>query len=351
MKICPPMQLFENDTSHVLSEEGHTNKSETRAARQSDNFRDEPLPTAFQAAIETYPVVPFAEVNIVLVVSYYRSGSTFTGELLSAGPKTFFHFEPLMMFTVSGRLRRSRERYAFRLLDALAMCQMENVPLYMMWFQEKPKYFQYNRFLWDLCGTSEACFSPHHVASLCARAKAQVFKFTRLHISQVSSWIKRQPNLRNRIHIVHLVRDPRAIYASRRGLRWCTDNKECDSAEVLCEQLSSDLDAFEELKQEIGSSRTHRLRFEDLAVDPVNETLRLYQKLGLSHGQSVSEYLNGHTKATAKDMKDAHSTRRNSTTVPEIWKAKLPKQTIASIQKVCNDTLQRLGYTFLQEHS
>ncbi|KAH9371378.1 hypothetical protein HPB48_023040 [Haemaphysalis longicornis] len=162
------------------------------------------------------------------------------------------------------------------------------------------------------------------------------------------TWIKRQPNIRNRIHILHLVRDPRAIYASRRGLRWCTQNPNCGSIESICGQLRSDLDAFEELKWEIGPTRTHRLRFEDLAADPVNETFRLHQKLGLPFGPSVLEYLNSHTKATLKEMRDAHSTKRNTGTVAERWKRRLPKWAILGIQRVCNDTIQRLGYKFLQ---
>ncbi|KAH9371379.1 hypothetical protein HPB48_023041 [Haemaphysalis longicornis] len=143
------------------------------------------IPRLFQAALEAYPVLPPGEVNIVFVVSYYRSGSSFVGELLSSGPMTFFHFEPLMIFTVNDRISPGRERYAFDLLDELVMCQMENIPLYMVFFEQRPRYVLLNRFLADVCGAGEACFSHRHVASLCTRAKAQVFKFTRLHISQV----------------------------------------------------------------------------------------------------------------------------------------------------------------------
>ncbi|KAH7965662.1 hypothetical protein HPB49_009507 [Dermacentor silvarum] len=256
-----------------------TNEPTRGSADTSDSSLERLLPAAFRAALEMYPVVPAADVKIVVIIAYYRSGSSFVGELLSSAPRTFFHFEPLMPFTVSGSIRPGRQRHAFHLLDELVRCRFE--PLYTVWLENNP-YYKYNHFLADVCEGGESCSSPGHLSALCSRAETQTFKFTRLRVSQVESWIQRNPDIAQSVRVVHLVRDPRAIYSSRRGLRWCTDYKPCDSAAALCSQMRSDLDAFEELTRRLQINRTYQIRFEDLAADPLNETMRLFGRLGLN---------------------------------------------------------------------
>lgn len=310
------------------------------------------LPSAFQRALDTYPVVPAADVNIVLVIAYYRSGSTFTGELMSSGDRSFLHFEPLHPFTISGRIRPGRERHAFDLLDDLVRCQMQNVPLYTVWLENHPQFLHLNRFLAEVCGGGESCFSPGHVGALCSRAKTQVFKFTRLNVSQVGAWIQRNPEFAKSIRVVHLVRDPRAIIASRRRLRrWCTVEEECGKAEVLCAQMHSDIESFERLALHIKQIRMHRLYFERLAADPVNETQRLFSTLQLVYSPSVSEYLKNHTTATLKDLKDLFSTKRKPEFVINSWKQQLSKKDIADTEEKCRDLLLKLGYEFFASNA
>ncbi|XP_070393695.1 carbohydrate sulfotransferase 4-like isoform X1 [Dermacentor albipictus] len=317
------------------------NEHTMASADTSDSSLERLLPAAFRAALERYPVVAAADVKIVMIVAYYRSGSSFVGELLSSAPRTFFHFEPLIPFTVSGSIRPGRQSHAFRLIDELVRCRFE--PLYTVWLENNP-YYKFNHFLADVCEGGESCSSPGHLSALCSRAETQVFKFTRLRVSQVGSWIERNPDISQSVRVVHLVRDPRAIYSSRRGLRWCTDYKPCDSAATLCDQMRSDLDAFEELTRRLDINRTYQIRFEDLAADPLNETMRVFSSLGLNYAPSVLKYIETHTAAAAAEMKNAHSTKRNSKVVAHMWKRKLPMQKIREIETTCSDVLQRLGY-------
>ncbi|XP_050043389.2 carbohydrate sulfotransferase 4-like isoform X2 [Dermacentor andersoni] len=308
----------------------------------SDSSLERLLPAAFKAALERYPVVPAADVKIVVIVAYYRSGSSFVGELLSSAPRTFFHFEPLIPFTVSGSIRQGRQSHAFRLIDELVRCCFE--PLYTVWLENTP-YYKFNHFLADLCEGGESCSSPSHLSALCSRAGTQVFKFTRLRVSQVGSWIERNPDIAQSVRVVHLVRDPRAIYSSRRGLRWCTNYKPCGSVAALCDQMRSDLDAFGELTRRLQINRTYQIRFEDLAANPLNETMRVFGRLGLNYAPSVSKYIETHTAAAAAaEMRNAHSTKRNSKAVVHMWKQKLSMQTIREIETTCGDVLHRLGY-------
>ncbi|KAH7963663.1 hypothetical protein HPB52_022331 [Rhipicephalus sanguineus] len=165
--------------------------------------------------------------------------------------------------------------------------------------------------------------------------------------TNVESWIQQNQDIARTVRVVHLVRDPRAIFSSRVGLRWCTDYEYCGSAAALCDQMRSDLDAFGELTHRMHKERTYQIRFEDLAADPVNATMRLFEWLGLDFAPSVRKYLEEHTVATAADIRNAHSTKRNTRLVAHSWKRKLSTKTIRQIEATCGDVLQRLGY----EHS
>ncbi|XP_077513836.1 carbohydrate sulfotransferase 5-like [Amblyomma americanum] len=315
-------------------------------AKFTDSTIEGQLPAAFQAALKNYSIVPLADVKIVFIVTYYRAGSTFLGELVSSGPRTYFHFEPLMLFTVSGRIRSGRERHAFQLIEQLLRCRMESIPLYTAWLENHP-YYKFNRFLAEICKEGHSCTSPSHMSAVCLRARAQVFKFTRLHVSQVAAWLQRNSEIARLVRVLHLVRDPRGIYHSRRGLKWCMQNAECDKASALCMQMRADLEEFRELTRLLPPNRTHTLRFEDLALDPVNETKRLYARLGLDYTSSVAEYLKNHTTATRQDMKNAHGTKRNTRDVPGMWKKKLSRTTVGAIEETCIDVMRTLGYEFL----
>ncbi|XP_054933979.1 carbohydrate sulfotransferase 1-like [Dermacentor andersoni] len=270
------------------------------------------LPVAFEKALNELRVVPPSNVDVVLVIAYFRSGSSLVGELLSSGPRTFFHFEPLHIFTRADRIRRGRERHAFQLVDELVRCRMQNVPLYTAWLERTQSYV-HNTFL-----------------------------------VKVATWIKRNTGIAHNVRVVHVVRDPRGIYASRRALDWCANNEECGSPEVLCSHMRQDIEDFRKLTAKLSSSRTVTVRFEDLVGDPYKEAKRLYSHLGLKYGHSVALYLQKHTVATKADMQNPYSTRRNASTVIDSWKGNLSAKIIGKIESVCGDVMRKLGYEPLQ---
>ncbi|KAH8010100.1 hypothetical protein HPB51_024775 [Rhipicephalus microplus] len=262
-----------------------------------DFFLEGPLPVAFKDALEKYPVVPITDVKIVLIVAYYRSGSSFFGELMSSTPRTFFHYEPLMLFTVAGNIRLGRQHYAFKLLDALVQ-----VP--------------FRAALHCLDGETPLITSRTTSWLISAEEKSRAFL-------QVQSWIKRNPEIAPSVRVIHLVRDPRAVYASRRRLGWCKNHKQCGSATALCDQMRSNLDAFGDLGHHLPNNRTYQIRYEDLTADPLNETKRLFASLGLQFTPSVYEYVVNHTTASGAKTKDAFSTWRNAKEVADRWKRRI----------------------------
>uniref|UniRef100_A0A131YIN8 Uncharacterized protein n=1 Tax=Rhipicephalus appendiculatus TaxID=34631 RepID=A0A131YIN8_RHIAP len=309
-----------------------------------DDTLNETLPATFTAALQAYPVVPTSVVKRILIVTYHQSGVTLLGKLLTHVPRTFFHFEPFALFTQGGRIRPSKERYALELLDELARCRLWKVPLYAISLGGSGGSYKFNRFLADVCQGGDSCSSPSYVSSLCLRAETQAFEVKRLSVSQVSRWIQRNPDIAESVRVIHLVRDPREIYASRRDLDSCRAGDSCFSAKALCSQMRSDLRAFEDLEKQMGRNKICRLRIEDLSSDPVNQTKQLFARLGLDLHPNVLSFLRREDTGIVTKLGKQHHTTSNASTLGDSWKTRLPKNTIREIEEMCADVLLKLDY-------
>ncbi|XP_037502840.2 carbohydrate sulfotransferase 3-like [Rhipicephalus sanguineus] len=303
--------------------------------------------TIFKKNLSHYPVVPPDKVRRVIIVTYFRAGSNFVGELLSSSPPTFYHYEPLSMYTVATRLVGRNATEASSLISHLLRCELQSVGHYIRKVIERKDPLRRNRFLWALCrGDNKTCFRADFVSKVCARAPAQVMKITRLHMSQVLAWLRSNTDLAKSVKILHLVRDPRGILASRRLLEWCNESKSCVDPATLCSELRGDLYASEELQRTFPNS-TYRVRYEDVSLDPKKQALKLFKALGLNHTVYVTSFLKGHSKGSKSDASDPYSTRRNSSIVPFQWVNKLKFKDIADIQRSCSDVMRRLGYKII----
>ncbi|KAH7964367.1 hypothetical protein HPB51_027399 [Rhipicephalus microplus] len=323
----------------------HESSSATRPPMTHLKSQLEPvLPSWFYKKLARYPVVPIAEVQRVVIVAYFRSGSSFFGEMLSSTPRTFFHFEPLQMFGHNFRTNDSAAHQALDLIGHLFHCEFQRIKDYARWDYEHSSLFVWNHFLWTLCrGKSSVCFNSEAVSQVCSRAPAQVMKVTRLPMSHVRDWLRSNPDIAGTVKIVHLVRDPRGIVASRRRVAWCNKSEACMHQDSVCSEVRADLYSYEELKKVLPNS-THRLRYEDLALNPNGEAVRLFDVLGLKYTRHVTRFLKTHTRSRKDNSLYPHSTRRNSSIVAFQWRTKLSYEDVVNIQRSCSDVLLRLGY-------
>ncbi|XP_064486839.1 carbohydrate sulfotransferase 3-like isoform X2 [Ornithodoros turicata] len=297
----------------------------------------------FQNAMNHYPVVPKESVQRVIIVTYFRSGSTFLGDILQTHPRSFYHFEPLHMYSNDARTDGQKARDGVALIKRILQCQFRQSSAYMNWVQKEKNQFLFrrNRFLWSHCGIrSPLCFKTEYVTRICERAPLHVMKITRLSVAQVKDLVEDKQF--GSAKIVHLVRDPRGILASRKLLDWCRSSN-CSDYRHLCGEMRLDLDAFDEL-QRAHPSQVFRVRYEDVSLNPENSTRSLFKGLGLPYSANVLMFLKTHTSAHKVDSLNPYSTRRNSSSVPFQWMKKLDFEYILEVQKSCKDVLFRLGY-------
>ncbi|KAH7976632.1 hypothetical protein HPB52_017048 [Rhipicephalus sanguineus] len=287
---------------------------------QLENHTDLTIP-------DSYAVVDPAKKKRILLLAYFRSGSSFLGGLLSStSNRTFFSYEPLSLLSAAERLDSLT---APRGLEILANHLTVPVPSHR-WNHYAP-----NAFLMKLCARKvKVCLNPHFMADVCRRSPVQVVKVTRLSVVQ----------LRRNLRVVYLVRDPRGMISSRSVMSWCRKSATCMNASSLCREMNEDLDAFEELR-ELLPEATVRVRYEDVAKSPVGESKALFRALRLDFSAGVMDFLGTHTAVNdTKVLRNPYSTFRQSSATAFRWTKRLSWDRVKEIQATCAPILKRLGY-------
>lgn len=301
-------------------------------------------------AIAALPVIPSEKVVRVLVATYFRSGSTFLGDVLQQNWKTFYHFEPLHYMSDGLRVKANQTEEAISLLEDIFRCNYSTqlAAKYLKWGSDQKHAFLFkrNRFLWVACRMQpKNCFRPDFNKYICERAPIQVMKVNRLHLRDVKKLVEDNPELD--IRVVNLVRDPRGTISSRKVLEWCNTTS-CSDFRVLCSEMNDDYESFQKLAS-LKPDRFFQVRYEDLSRFPERVTKNMFSALGLPYSSSVSRFLRTNTKARAADRKDPYSTRRNSSTTPFEFRRKIPLAEIKKIQIGCKRVITNYRYEFLNK--
>jgi hypothetical protein len=285
-------------------------------------------------------------VNCILLITSFRSGSTFLGDLLqySSPNSTFYHFEPLHYMTNGVRMKDASLSEAINLIQNLFLCNFNNLHYYTKWLSlpGNRHLLEYNRILWNLCYKQfelvDACDHPKVLTELCQRSSIQVMKVTRMSMKQVLELLTEVTS--PQLQIVYLQRDPRAIYSSRKDLDWC-QNSSCSDIDKMCHELREDFTILRHFP------KATVVRFEDLALHPERVTKQLFDKLKLNYTKNVENFLKLHTSAAMDIAADRYSTKRNSTAIVNLWQRKLSETDILNVQNRCKDVIVNMNYTLL----
>ncbi|KAK8765389.1 hypothetical protein V5799_031997 [Amblyomma americanum] len=295
---------------------------------------------------EEYAIVDPVKKKRILILAYFRSGSSFLGGLLSsASNMTFFSYEPLSLLTPAERLDSRMSSTGLDILENHLTCQFPRMSDYLATAFRRWNHYTPNAFLMKLCGRkTKVCLNSQFMADVCRRSPFQVIKVTRLSVSDVLQRLQMNASLTNNLKVLHLVRDPRGMLSSRSSMSWCRKSKTCLQAKYLCHEIEEDLDAFEQLRHLLPNG-TVRLRYEDIASWPFNESMVLFQALGLEFSDVVRDFLRTHTTTDdEKVLRNPYSTVRRSNVTVFKWTKKLDWERVKEIQTVCAGVLKRLGY-------
>ncbi|XP_062966180.1 carbohydrate sulfotransferase 4 [Cynocephalus volans] len=315
----------------------------------------------------------------VLVLSSWRSGSSFVGQLFGQHPDVFYLMEPAwhvwMSFTESNSWML---HMAVRdLIRAVFLCDMSVFDAYMKPGPRK----QSSLFQW---ATSRALCSPPacdmfprdniipeaHCKVLCHKQPFEmvekacrsyshvVLKEVRFFNLQVLYPLLTDPSLN--LHIVHLVRDPRAVFSSREHtaeeLRIDShivmgqhrhQLKEKDQPyylmQVICQSQLEIYKAIQSLPKAL-QQRYMLVRYEDLVRAPLAQTSRMYEYARLKFLPHLQTWVHNITRGKGMGQHAFHTTARDALNVSQAWRWTLPYQKVSQLQEVCGDTMNLFGY-------
>ncbi|XP_047989985.1 carbohydrate sulfotransferase 4-like [Leguminivora glycinivorella] len=281
-----------------------------------------------------------------LIISTWRSGSTFLGDILNAMNGNFYHFEPFMNIKAYQIRGPPEAEQAISKVKALFKCDFDTfLHGYLERYLRKqvtPWYqFKHNDRLWrHVKYDRDLFFDPSFFSSFCKLFPFQSMKLVRLRLRLVQDVLDDHDL---NVKVVLLVRDPRAVMQSRQGtgVEFCKNTSpDCSQPELLCADMISDYIAAKKLQQQYPN-RLMVLRMEDLSLEPKRTTLRLFKFLGLALTPEVEQFLETHTTLQAGG---AYATFRVSRDVPFKWKNILHYDYVEEIQTACKQAMDLWGY-------
>ncbi|XP_026887039.1 carbohydrate sulfotransferase 6 [Electrophorus electricus] len=319
----------------------------------------------------------------VLLLSSWRSGSSFLGQVFSQHPSVFYLMEPAWhVWTALKRPGARGLRMAVRdLVRSVFQCDLSVMDAYL-----PPRHNVSQVFMWShsraLCSPPACTLTPRDGFSYepdcklnCDRVGLQgaqqacrtyshvVLKEVRFFELESLYPLLRDPTLD--LRIIHLVRDPRAVLRSREQAAKALAQ---DSALVLEKDGVLPSDAQLRVMQEVCRShmRIHEtamlkapdflqgryklVRYEDLVHDPLAQIEAMFDFVGLEMMETLQEWIyritHGKGKGTEKEA--FKITSRNAEDVSLAWRTTLPFQKVKQIQEVCKGAMTLLGYRPVQ---
>ncbi|CAM4544998.1 carbohydrate sulfotransferase 6-like [Lepidochelys kempii] len=320
-----------------------------------------------------------AQVHI-LILSSWRSGSSFTGQLFSQHPDVFYLMEPAWhVWTAMYQNRAKTLQMAARdLIRSVFLCDMSVFDAYMSTRRNKSDLFQWETSR-ALC-SPPACdlFQRNHIISktacktLCSRypfSKVEeacktyshtVLKEVRFFDLMVLYPLLTDPSLN--LKIIHLVRDPRAVFHSREKTVAALmrdsnmvvgpqkNQGESGPYNVMQEICKSHIRIYTEGSQALPSflkGRYMLVRYEDIVNDPLAKAEQLYKFAELHFTPKLQVWVYNITHGKGLGMQAFDISSRDAVNVSQAWRKNLPFQKIEKLQNVCKDAMDLLGYRLL----
>ena len=322
--------------------------------------------------------------KVVILVTAFRSGSTFVGELFNQNPDILYDFETFHAQALSerkgkGNYKGEDPRHTDDELNMLSLQQIiQNCTMLPSVFLNAlnkywrcPKTPEENMELYgeETCSEKEWWKGPGIKAIrqyLCRKRDAVVLKVIRLRRLQDLELIK---NIRwADVKVIQSFRDPRGMFRSRSGfkdifqimrhqMQWTHQEKWTKlglEAHTECENYIRDIEYAE--NDPWLKDRYVKIKHDDMATGYLEIAQHLYDFIGLPLPQIVKDYLE--EAANSGDPEEnpdpgnnmakggTLNTLKNSTSVNEKW-LKWNIINIRNVDKYCARFIRKMNWTFM----
>ncbi|CAH0559038.1 unnamed protein product [Brassicogethes aeneus] len=280
-----------------------------------------------------------------IIITTWRSGSTFLGDVMNSVPGNFYHYEPLLNYGIVQIRGAPQSKLALQTIKSLLNCDYTNLDDYLLYGKAHSYLFSHNTRLWNQCELHpQYCWNSTFLNQMCSLFPFQSMKTVRLRL-WLAEEILRDKSLN--VKVVLLVRDPRGTMQSRKHRNWCPGEPDCDQPNNLCADMISDYSAAIILKRKYPQ-RFRAIRYEDLSLNPFEYVKSLFKFFGLQFHENVKMFLDSHTRMNYGGVS---STFRDSKSAPFHWKMDLNATEIQYIEENCYEAMKLWGYVRSKNYS
>lgn len=119
-----------------------------------------------------------------IVITSWRSGSTFLGDILNAMPGNFYHYEPLLNFGIKQIRDDEEAAQAIENLKNLLYCDFTDMAEYLEYGKTHTYLFEHNERLWSVCKDfPHFCWRAKFLTPFCKLFPMQSMKTVRLRLT------------------------------------------------------------------------------------------------------------------------------------------------------------------------
>ncbi|XP_051936168.1 carbohydrate sulfotransferase 3a [Hippocampus zosterae] len=321
----------------------------------------------------------------ILLMATTRSGSSFMGEVFNQhGKNMFYLFEPLwhVQYTPTKTYNSSFLPAIYRdVLQGLFLCDFSLLEKFLYpppqdhvatWLFRRysslslceeqvctpfvKEVFERFRCPNQQCGPLNLTLA----SQLCLSKQYQAIKTVRVHQLEMLRPLVEDPRLN--VKIIQLVRDPRAILASRMVVfstkyqTWKSlvqdgqvpeNNEEWKALQGNCDNMKRSAELG--LSQPRWLRKSYMLmRYEDVTRNPMERVEEMYRFTGIPFSPEAREWILRNTQTT-QNADDFFSTQRNSSEQAEKWRYSIPFTLAQAVQRLCGPTMKLFGYKFVDD--
>ena len=118
-----------------------------------------------------------------VIVTTWRSGSTFLGDVINAVPGNYYHYEPLLDYGIIQIRGPPHADSAIASLRSLLNCDYSSLQNYLEYGKTHTYLFMHNTRLWGLCETfPHYCWNATFLSSVCKVFPFQSMKTVRIRL-------------------------------------------------------------------------------------------------------------------------------------------------------------------------
>ncbi|XP_050407523.2 carbohydrate sulfotransferase 1 [Patella vulgata] len=298
------------------------------------------------------------EVN-VLLLTYMRSGSTFTADLLQQSREVFYVFEPLttlsrynvippfvyipMVTFDQAPIYYLQQMVNFkmlskRLLNAFLTCkfsQADMATLIQFHLRNSLTTIPFYNCTRQYKGIFGVFRCLPHLYERCLRSRITITKTIRTRMQTGVEMLQSNPNLK----IIHLIRDPRGTLMSEFRFGKFPKQELLSYATTFCKNVTEDLEIAQTYPD-----RVKIIRYEDLCDNPFLLSKKLYDYIGMEFTSEIKEYIHSITSAGKEVNCPLCTSRADSKMASKKWRKQITIKDALTIDNVCSNVFDKLGY-------